>query len=183
MSDIYFVGMSLFQSLPDSWAIDQLFPVMPIHRLETEPERTAVLADVTCDSDGLMDRFVALDEPSRSLRVHDVADDDERDHYYLGVFLVGAYQETLGDLHNLFGDTHAVHIREGGEGGWELETVVEGDTVNEVLSYVQFEPEEMRASMRRSIERAIRGERLTVAEGTKLRRFYVEGLEGYTYPE
>lgn len=183
LSDILFVNLSLFQSLPDSWAIDQIFPTMPIHRLCERPTRRAVLADMTCDSDGMIDRFVGPEKEDRSLAVHPFDSGNGGEPYYIGIFLVGAYQETLGDLHNLFGDTHAVHVQAEPGGGWRLEHVVDGDTVREVLGYVQFDHEEMRASFRRSIERAIRAERLTVAEGNTLRKFLEEGLEGYTYPE
>ncbi len=185
LSDIYFCNFSLFQSLPDSWAIDQLFPIMPIHRLNERPTRQGILADVTCDSDGKIERFVGGGTVKRSLELHELGDgaSDPRHPYYLGVFLVGAYQETLGDLHNLLGDVHAVHVSLDPQGGWNLDTVVEGDTVREVLGYVQFDVEEMRASMRRSVEGAIRSGRLSVREGNLVRRFYDEAVEGYTYPE
>ncbi len=185
LSDIYFCNFSLFQSLPDSWAIDQLFPIMPIHRLDERPSRHGILADVTCDSDGKIERFVSGGTVKRSLELHSLSDgaSARSDPYYLGIFLVGAYQETLGDLHNLLGDVHAVHVSLDPQGGWNLDTVVEGDTVREVLGYVQFDVDEMRASMRRSVERAIRNGRLTVNEGNLVRRFYHDALEGYTYPE
>src|SRR5476651_616778 len=127
LSDIYFCNFSIFQSLPDSWAIEQLFPIMPIHRLDERPTRTGVLADITCDSDGKIDHFVSLRDVKRTLELHELKPDQR---YYLAVFLVGAYQETLGDLHNLFGDTHVIHIRLHDEGGWWIEEVVKGDTAN-----------------------------------------------------
>jgi arginine decarboxylase len=147
-----------------------------------------VLADITCDSDGRIDRFVDPDVEKRVLEVHPLVGSAQEgggafEPYYLGIFLVGAYQETLGDLHNLLGDTHAVHIRLDPSGDWEIEEIVEGDTVKEVLGYVQFDVESMRRAVRMDIEEAIRSRRLTVAEGRLLRRSYEEGLEGYTYVE
>ncbi len=136
LSDTYFCNFSVFQSLPDSWAIDQLFPIMPIHRLNEQPTRIGVLADITCDSDGKIDRFVSHREIKRTLELHQLLPDQE---YYLAAFLVGAYQETLGDLHNLFGDTHVVHIRLLDEGGWWIEEVVKGDTANKVLEYMEYD--------------------------------------------
>ncbi len=136
LSDTYFCNFSVFQSLPDSWAIDQLFPIMPIHRLDEQPTRNAVLADITCDSDGKIDRFVVLRDVKRTLELHELRAGEE---YYLAAFLVGAYQETLGDLHNLFGDTHVVHIRLHDEGGWWIEEIVKGDTANKVLEYMEYD--------------------------------------------
>ena len=133
LSDIYFCNFSVFQSLPDSWAIDQLFPIMPIHRLNERPTRTGVLADITCDSDGKIDRFVSQRDVKKTLELHAITAQDE---YYLAAFLVGAYQETLGDLHNLFGDTHVVHVRFHDDGGWWIEEIVKGDTANKVLEYM-----------------------------------------------
>ncbi len=140
LSDTYFCNFSVFQSLPDSWAIDQLFPIMPVHRLTERPTRNAVLADITCDSDGKIDRFVSLRDVQRTLVLHDLVEGQE---YYLAAFLVGAYQETLGDLHNLFGDTHVVHIRLHDEGGWWIEEIVKGDTASEVLGYMQYDVERL----------------------------------------
>ena len=136
LSDTYFCNFSVFQSLPDSWAIGQLFPIMPIHRLDEKPTRNAVLADITCDSDGKIDRFVSQREVKRTLELHELKPDEE---YYLAAFLVGAYQETLGDLHNLFGDTHVVHIRLHDQGGWWIEEIVKGDTAGKVLGYMQYD--------------------------------------------
>lgn len=184
LADLYFVNLSVFQSLLDSWGIGQLFPIMPIHRLDEEPTRRGVLADITCDSDGLVDRFPGDGEPKSTLELHELRTDDEgrMAPYYLGVFLTGAYQETLGDLHNLLGDTNAVHVCRGAN-GWRIETVVEGETVREVLSYVQFEPEEMRRQLRHDVEAAIEADRITPSEGASLRRFLDESLQGYTYLE
>jgi arginine decarboxylase len=180
LSDIYFCNMSVFQSLPDSWAIDQLFPIMPVHRLAECPTRHAVLADITCDSDGKIDHFVSHREAKRTLEVHEIAEGDE---YYLAAFLVGAYQETLGDLHNLFGDTHVVHIRLEDDGNWLIEETVAGDTANKVLEYMEYDVAELAPALARDCERAIREGRMTVAEGQELRRFYERELNGYAYLE
>ena len=138
LSDTYFCNFSLFQSMPDSWAIKQLFPVMPIHRLNERPTRHAVLGDITCDSDGKIDQFIDRRDVKRTLPLHTF----NGEPYYLGVFLVGAYQEILGDLHNLFGDTHAVHVSLDDDGDVVLETVIKGDTVREVLDYVEFDADD-----------------------------------------
>jgi len=180
LSDIYFCNFSVFQSLPDSWAIGQLFPIMPIHRLDERPTRNAVLADITCDSDGKIDRFVSLRETKRTLEVHELRGKDD---YYLAAFLVGAYQETLGDLHNLFGDTHVVHIRVLDEGGWWIEETVKGDTALQVLGYMEYDTDEIRPRIERDCERAVREGRLTVPESQRLKRFYEAELNGYAYLE
>jgi arginine decarboxylase len=180
LADTYFGNLSIFQSLPDIWAINQIFPVMPIHRLNEEPTRHAIIADVTCDSDGKIDRFVDLRDIKRTLQVHAINHGDE---YYLAAFLVGAYQETLGDLHNLFGDTHVVHIRLDDNGKWWINHIIEGDTVREVLNYVQFDTERLRQEIRRECERAVRDNRLSVAESQALSKAYEAGLAGYTYLE
>jgi arginine decarboxylase len=180
LSDIYFCNMSVFQSLPDSWAIDQLFPIMPIHRLDERPTRRAVLADITCDSDGKIDHFVSHREVKKTLELHDIAEGDE---YYLAAFLVGAYQETLGDLHNLFGDTHVVHIRLEDDGKWWIDEVVKGDTANRVLEYMEYDVAELYPALARDCERAIREGRMTVAESQALKRFYEGELNGYAYLE
>ncbi|MFZ9667701.1 MAG: biosynthetic arginine decarboxylase [Steroidobacteraceae bacterium] len=180
LSDIYFCNMSVFQSLPDSWAIDHLFPIMPIHRLNECPTRRAVLADITCDSDGKIDHFVSHRDVKRTLELHDIAEGDE---YYLAAFLVGAYQETLGDLHNLFGDTHVVHIRLEDDGKWWIDEVVKGDTANRVLEYMEYDVAELYPALARDCERAIREGRMTVAESQALKRFYEGELNGYAYLE
>jgi len=180
LSDIYFCNVSVFQSLPDSWAIDQLFPIMPIHRLDERPVRAAVLADITCDSDGKIDRFVSLRETKRTLEVHELR---EPEPYYLAAFMVGAYQETLGDLHNLFGDTHVVHIKLHDEGGWWIEETVKGDTAAEVLRYMRYDVDRLLPQLVRDCERAVREGRMSLAEGQALRRFYDGELNGYTYLE
>ena len=180
LSDTYFCNFSVFQSLPDSWAIDQLFPILPIHRLHERPTRTAVLADITCDSDGKIDHFVSLRDVKRTLELHELRADER---YYLAVFLVGAYQETLGDLHNLFGDTHVVHVRLHDEGGWWIEEIVKGDTANKVLEYMEYDVAELYPALARDCERAIRAGRMTLAESQALKRFYERELDGYAYLE
>jgi arginine decarboxylase len=180
LSDTYFCNFSVFQSLPDSWAIDQLFPIMPVHRLDERPTRLGVLADITCDSDGKIDHFVSLRDVKRTLELHELKDGEK---YYLAAFLVGAYQETLGDLHNLFGDTHVVHIRLHDEGGWWIEEIVKGDTANKVLEYMEYDVAELAPALSRDCERAIRDGRMTIAETQKLKRFYEGELDGYSYLE
>jgi arginine decarboxylase len=180
LSDIYFCNVSVFQSLPDSWAIDQLFPITPIHRLDERPVRNAVLADITCDSDGKIDRFVSLRETKRTLELHELRPGEP---YYLAAFMVGAYQETLGDLHNLFGDTHVVHIKLHEQGGWWIEETVKGDTAAEVLRYMRYDVERLVPQLARDCERAVREGRLSLAESQALRRFYDGELAGYTYLE
>ncbi len=189
LCDLYFSNFSLFQSLIDSWGIDQIFPIMPIHRLDERPTRRGVLADITCDSDGRIDRFAGSGETEATLPLHALRPGQnggpagEFEPYYLAVFLTGAYQETLGDLHNLFGDSHAVHVVAGEDGDWSLEEVVEGDTVRDVLGYVQFDTAYLRRSLRKEIEGAVATRRLTLAEAMQMRRFLDEGLDGYTYLE
>jgi arginine decarboxylase len=180
LSDTYFCNFSVFQSMPDSWAIDQLFPVVPIHRLEEYPTRRAVLADITCDSDGKIDRFVDRKDVKRSLEVHELRGIEP---YYLGIFLLGAYQEILGDLHNLLGDTHAVHIRLDEDGQWSVDEFIAGDTLTEVLEYVQYEPKQLQEAIRKETELAVQKGRLTLQESTQLFNFYRDGLNGYTYLE
>ena len=174
--DRYFCNFSVFQSLPDSWAIDQLFPIMPIHRLEEEPVRRGTLQDVTCDSDGKIDRFTGGRSGRPSLELHPLR---EGERYILGIFLTGAYQEILGDLHNLFGDTNAVHIRLE-PGGYAVTDLVHGDTVTEVLAYVQFRASDLLATFRRKVSAA---KTLTRQEANAFIADYVAGLEGYTYLE
>jgi len=219
LSDIYYVNFSLFQSLPDHWAIDQLFPICPIHRLNEEPTRRGILADITCDSDGQVDKFVDKRTASKpTLELHELRGISEgveghagqnsgnvgghaqlsdapaggmnAEHkpepYYLGVFLLGAYQEVLGDLHNLYGDTHVVHVSfddSPGVGDWNIDEVIEGDSVKEVLAYVQYDSEDLVQAMRRDIERAVKAGTIAVSEGQSLLKFYDSGMEGYTYLE
>ncbi|MGD9603853.1 MAG: biosynthetic arginine decarboxylase [Gammaproteobacteria bacterium] len=180
LSDIYYCNFSVFQSLPDSWAIDQLFPIMPIHRLDERPTRRGVLADITCDSDGKIDHFVSRRDTKRTLELHALTPGQP---YYLAAFLVGAYQETLGDLHNLFGDTHVVHVRLHAEGGWWIEEIVKGDTAAQVLGYLEYDVAALAPALARDCERAIRDGRMTVAESQALKRFYETELAGYAYLE
>lgn len=179
LSDTYFCNFSLFQSMPDSWAIKQLFPVVPIHRLNEQPTHHAVLGDITCDSDGKIDLFIDRRDVKRTLPLHSF----NGEPYYLGAFLLGAYQEILGDMHNLFGDTNAVHVRLDSNGGVLLETVIKGDTVREVLDYVEFDPDALVRKLRTDVEAAVREARLDFQQAGRLLRFYEEGLQGYTYLE
>jgi arginine decarboxylase len=178
--DIYYGNFSLFQSLPDSWAIDQLFPVMPIHRLNEEPTREAVFADITCDCDGKIDRFIDPEGERRSLPLHVW---DEKTPYYIGVFLVGAYQETLGDLHNLFGDTNVVSVELDEDNELAFSHEVQGDTVADVLSYVEYEPKDLIERFRKLAERAVRRGRISAAERRTIVDTYTLGMQGYTYFE
>ncbi len=180
LTDTYYCNFSLFQSLPDHWAVRQLFPTLPLDRLNKQPLRRAVLADLTCDSDGKIDEFIDLRDVKPFLELHAMNGDNGGESYYVGSFLVGAYQEILGDLHNLFGDTDAVHVKLEGD-DYRVEHVVEGDSVAEVLSYVQYSKDDLIARVRRAMEVALRERRLTPAESGRLMRRYEEGLEGYTY--
>jgi arginine decarboxylase len=179
LSDTYFCNFSLFQSIPDSWAIKQLFPVLPIHRLNERPTQHAVLGDITCDSDGKIDQFIDRRDVKKTLPLHSF----NGDPYYLGVFLVGAYQEILGDLHNLFGDTHAVHVSLDEQGNVVLDEVVKGDTVREVLDYVEFDVDRLTRRLRTDVETAVREGRIDFEQSGQLLRFYEAGLQGYTYLE
>jgi len=179
LSDTYFCNFSLFQSIPDSWAIKQLFPVMPIHRLNERPGRAAVLGDVTCDSDGKIDQFIDRRDVKRTLPLHAW----QSEPYYLGAFLIGAYQEILGDLHNLFGDTNAVHVSTDERGEVVVDAVIKGDTVREVLDYVEFDSNQLVQRLRDSIEQAVREGRICDSQAGRFLKFYEEGLGGYTYLE
>jgi arginine decarboxylase len=179
LSDTYFCNFSLFQSMPDSWAVKQLFPIMPIHRLDEPPTRHAVLGDISCDSDGKVDQFIDRRDVKRTLPLHTF----NNGTYILGAFLLGAYQEILGDLHNLFGDTNAVHVSLNEHGEVVLETVVQGDTVREVLDYVQYNSQMLIDDFRKDVETAVREQRIGYEEAGRLLKFYEEGLQGYTYLE
>ena len=179
LSDTYFCNFSLFQSMPDSWAVKQLFPIMPIHRLQEEPFHHGILGDISCDSDGKVDQFIDRRDVKKTLALHAFTGEP----YYLGAFLVGAYQEILGDLHNLFGDTNAVHVRLDQNNQVVLEAVIRGDTVREVLDYVQFKSTVLAEEFRRDVETAVREGRIGYEEAGLLLRFYEEGLNGYTYLE
>lgn len=180
MADTYFANFSVFQSLPDSWAIDQLFPIVPIHRLDEEPTRRGVIADITCDSDGKIDHFIDLRDVRQVLELHTPGKDEP---YRLAFFLVGAYQEILGDLHNLFGDTNTVHVAHDPEDGYRIEHVVSGDSVTEVLRYVGYQRDDLVARVRRATEKALRGKRMSREQARQLLTIYELGLAGYTYLE
>ncbi len=179
LSDTYFCNFSLFQSMPDSWAVKQLFPIMPIHRLNELPTRHAVLGDISCDSDGKVDQFIDRRDVKKTLPLHAF----NGSPYILGSFLLGAYQEILGDLHNLFGDTNAVHVSLDENAEVVLETVVQGDTVREVLNYVQYNAQNLIDAFRKDVETAVREQRIGYEESGRLLKFYEEGLQGYTYLE
>jgi arginine decarboxylase len=174
--DRYFCNFSLFQSLPDHWAIDQLFPIVPVHRLDERPTRRGTLQDITCDSDGKIDKFVGDSDGRTSLELHAYRENEE---YILGIFLTGAYQEILGDLHNLFGDTNAVHVRLR-DGGYDISDLVKGDTVTEVLNYVQYGAVDLLTTFRRKVGAC---QDLSRQEANMFIAEYVAGLEGYTYLE
>jgi len=179
LADTYFCNFSVFQSLPDAWAIDQLFPIVPIHRLHEEPRRRGVLADISCDSDGKIDHFIDRRDVKPVLELHPLGEED----YYLGIFLVGAYQEILGDLHNLFGDTNTLHVVLDEGGGYHIDHVLTGDTVTDVLRYVSYDRDDLVARVRRAAERALRCGRMTFEDSRQLLRVYEQGLAGYTYLE
>ncbi len=176
LSDIYFGNFSIFQSMPDSWAIGQLFPMMPIHRLQEMPTRHAVIGDITCDSDGKIDCFIGNRKRMETIRLHATNDDP----YYIGVFLVGAYQEILGDLHNLFGDTHAVHVDIVGDQPM-ITNIVRGDTVTEVLGYVQFDDNELIEKLEQAVEQAVQSGRIDNEQAGRVIKYYEKALRGYTY--
>ena len=179
LADTYVCNFSAFQSVPDCWAVGQLFPIMPIHRLNEEPTRRAILADITCDSDGKIDKFIDLRDIKTTIELHSFTGEN----YYVGIFMTGAYQEILGDMHNLFGDTNAVHVTIGEDGQYFVEHVVDGDTVEEVLSYVQYAAESLVARLRRTVEDAVRRKQITFNESAEFLRRYERGLKGYTYLE
>jgi len=180
IADIYYCNFSVFQSIPDSWAIDQIFPIMPVHRLLEMPKRNAVIADITCDCDGRIDRFIDLHDVKRTLPLHEMKNGDD---YYLGIFLVGAYQETLGDLHNLFGDANVVSIRINTDGTFDLVQEIHGDTVSDVLSYVEFDPKDMLVRFRATAEAAIHEGLINGVERKEIMQAFQNGLRGYTYYE
>ncbi|MBP7359102.1 biosynthetic arginine decarboxylase [Xylanibacter oryzae] len=179
LADKYFCNFSLFQSLPDSWAIDQLFPIMPIQRLDERPNRSATLQDITCDSDGKITNFVTNRNISHILPIHSLR---KNEPYYLGVFLVGAYQEILGDMHNLFGDTTAVHISVK-DGGYSIDQVIDGETVAEVLDYVQYDPKKLVRQLEIWVTKSVKQGKISLEEGKEFLSNYRSGLYGYTYLE
>jgi arginine decarboxylase len=187
MASTYYINLSIFQSVPDAWAIDQLFPIMPIHRLNEEPTERGILADITCDSDGKIDQFIDLKDVKNVLELHQLKHSKPETNslrtqspYYLGMFLVGAYQEVMGNLHNLFGDTNVVHIQMTPK-DYQIECVVKGDTIKEVLSYVQYDGEDLLETMRRRTEIALREKRITLEEAQRLLQNYANSLDSYTY--
>jgi arginine decarboxylase len=177
MASIYYINLSVFQSAPDSWAIDQLFPILPIHRLDEEPTERATLADLTCDSDGKIDQFIDLRDVKSVLELHSLKPGEP---YYLGMFLGGAYQEIMGNLHNLFGDTNTVHIHLSPK-GYQIEHVVKGDTMTEVLGYVQYDSEDLIESIRQQAEQALQEKKITIQESQLLLQNYEHSLSRYTY--
>jgi len=179
LSDKYFCNFSLFQSLPDAWAIDHIFPIMPIHRLNEEPVRYATIQDITCDSDGKIDNFIATKNSSHNLPVHPLK---SKESYYLGVFLVGAYQEILGDLHNLFGDTNAVHISVNKD-GYKIDQIIDGETIAEVLDYVQYNAKKMVRTVETWVTSSVKSGIISLEEGKEFLSNYRSGLYGYTYLE
>ena len=181
LSDTYFCNFSMFQSVPDAWAVDQLFPICPIHRLNEEPTRRGTLADITCDSDGKIASFIDLRDVKHVLELHPL--NGEAAPYYLGIFLVGAYQEILGDLHNLFGDTNTVHVALSPEGDYDVKEVVAGDTVSEVLAFVDYSPSDLLGRLRNNVEQALRKKLLTIEESRTLINRFRQGMIGYTYLE
>ena len=180
MADKYFCNFSLFQSMPDSWGIDQLFPIMPIERLDEKPTRSATLQDITCDSDGKISAYVNGTQQTSYLPLHTIK---HGEHYYIGVFLVGAYQEIMGNMHNLFGDTNAVHISVDSNGGYEIEQIIDGETVADVLEYVQYEPKKLVRRLEIWVSKAVKDGKITDAEGKEFISNYRAGLYGYTYLE
>lgn len=175
--ETYFCNFSVFQSLPDSWAINQLFPIMPIHRLNEASDHQGVLADLTCDSDGKIDAFIGKRGPMNFLSLQEY----QGGPYYIGIFLVGAYQEILGGLHNLFGDTNVVHAELNEEGQWELSKLVEGDTIEEVLHYAQYNTEKQMEQLHALVEQSIKAGRITLAESAQIKKKFKQALESYTY--
>ncbi len=180
LTDIYYGNFSLFQSLPDAWAINQLFPIMPIHRLNEKPVNRAIIADITCDCDGKISRFVDLKDIKKYILLHDLIDSED---YILGTFLVGAYQETLGDLHNLFGDTNILSVCLDDKGKLEYTKELEGDSVSDILSYVEYDPKKLIHNFRNIAEKAVKFDKITPSERKEIMNAYEEGLRGYTYFE
>ncbi len=180
ISDTYYGNLSVFQSLPDHWAVKQLFPICPIHRLHERPARKATLADITCDSDGKVDQFIDLHDVKNTVDLHELK---EGKPYYLGVFLVGAYQEALGDLHNLLGDTNIVHVSVIGRNKYRIDKTIEGAKVRDVLSYMQYQKRDVMNAFRRMVEESIEGRRISIKESARIKKFLEDGLDGYTYLE
>jgi len=180
LADIYYGNFSVFRSLPDSWAIDQLFPIMPVHRLGEEPSCRAILSDITCDSDGRIDKFIDPQGVRHTLPLHPLEDGEE---YYLGVFLVGAYQETLGDFHNLLGDTNVVSISVEEDGSYHFARELRGDAVSDILAHVEYDPRRILEDLRERAEKAVRTGRISPTERYRIMSAFEDGLRGYTYFE
>jgi arginine decarboxylase len=180
LSDIYYGNFSVFQSLPDAWAIQQIFPVMPVQRLDEKPTRNAIIGDLTCDCDGQLNQFVGTEANTKTLRLHPLKKDED---YCLGVFLVGAYQETLGDLHNLFGDTNVVSVRVTESGQLEFVHELKGDSIGDVLSYVEYQPQAIFEQFHARTESAVRERLITDAQRLEMLKLFSESLQGYTYFE
>ena len=179
LADKYFCNFSIFQSVPDSWAIDQVFPVVPLYRLNEEPTREATLEDITCDSDGRIDTFIGTDRGTENtLRVHEL---ESGETYPLGIFLTGAYQEILGDLHNLFGDTNTIHVSLNKDGSLKYEQIIEGEDVTDVLDYVQFSADELAGRIDGFLIGCVQREVVTQKEADEFLNLYKAGLSGYTY--
>ncbi len=179
LADKYFCNFSLFQSLPDSWGIGQVFPIMPLQRLGERPDRQATLQDITCDSDGKVGSYIVENTIANSLPVHSLRADEP---YYLGVFLVGAYQEILGDMHNLFGDTNAVHISVTKD-GYKIDQTIDGETIDDVLDYVDWDGKRMVRMLEAWVARSVKQGRISLEEGKEFLNTYRSGLYGYTYLE
>ena len=180
LSDIYYGNVSVFQSLPDMWAIDQVFPLVPIHRHDEAPTRAAIIADITCDCDGKIDRFIGRQEEQKTLPLHELKDGED---YILGTFLVGAYQETLGDLHNLFGDTNVVSVRIHDDGSFDYSREIHGDSISDVLSYVEYRPQDMFERFRKLAERAVKEGLISAQQRKEILHTYTASMSGYTYFE
>jgi arginine decarboxylase len=182
LADQYLSNFSIFQSMPDHWAIQQLFPVMPVHRLDEEPSRTATLVDITCDSDGKVSKFIDLRDVKDTLKLHPLKDNEP---YYIGFFLTGAYQDIMGDLHNLFGKVNEVHVflDETEPGGYYIEEVIRGNNIASVLSWIQYNPAHLEKEVKTLIDRKVREGIVKPREGVDLQNFYENVLQGYTYME
>ncbi len=180
LADKYYCNFSLFQSMPDSWAIDQLFPIMPIQRLDEKPDHNATVQDITCDSDGKIDTFVYNGRQTSYIPLHSLK---KKKPYYIGVFLVGAYQEILGNMHNLFGDTNAVHVSVNSDGTYQIDKIIDGETVADVLDYVQYDPKQLVRRLETWVDKSVSDGRITPREGKDFISNFQSGLYGYTYLE
>ena len=180
MTATYYINLSIFRSIPDTWAIGQLFPIMPLQRLQEKPSQKAVLADITCDSDGKIDRFIDRRGTKQFLELHPIDNAQQATNYYLGIFLVGAYQEIMGNLHNLFGDTNVIQVKASAS-GFKIESVSQGDTIAEVLNYVEYSSEKLLKIMRDRIELARQNQTISQNEAQKLLQNYAATLDFYTY--